>query len=262
MNRILTPPRSGLILPRRDLIVPNRARQRGFIINPYRYAAGGGGDANFSSVELLMHMEGTDASTTFTDVKGHTCTAAGNAQIDTADKKYGTSSALFDGSGDTVTIGGNGDFSFTGAFTIEFWAKPNSGADRCAISKRSTGSNGWAWELRSTGALWLRALIDGTYSDTRFTTSTGVFSFGAWSHFALTRSGGVYTFWVNGSSVGTTTLGGGSIHNDPNAPCRLGTANTAGENYYSGWLDEVRVTNGVARYSSTFTPPAAAFPDF
>lgn len=221
---------------------------------------GGGGDPFFSSVQLLMHMEGADASTTFLDVKGKTCTASGNAQIDTADKKYGTSSALFDGSGDVVTIGTNSDFAFPGDFTIEWWAKANSGSDRSVISKRSTGTVGWAIEMRSTGALWLRARIDSTYSDTRFATATGVFSFGVWTHIALTRNGTLYTFWVDGVSVGTQTFTTGAI-DAASTPVRLGTSAAVGENYYSGWLDEVRITNGVCRYTSTFTPPAAAFPD-
>jgi hypothetical protein len=262
MASIIVPKRS-LILPagsRGGLVLPRR--QRGFmLVNPARFG-NNGGDPYFSSVQLLMHMDGVDGSTTFTDVTGKTCTASGNAQLDTADKKYGLSSGLFDGSGDVVTCGATTDFPFTSDFTIEWWAKANSGADRCVISKRSTGSVGWAIEMRSTGALWLRALVDGTYSDTRFTTSTGVFSFGVWTHIALTRSGPTYTFWVGGSSVGTTTFSTGAIHSDSAAQLRLGSANTIGENYYSGWLDEVRVTNGVCRYAGTFTPPTAAFPDF
>ena len=70
------------------------------LIDAYRFGCGGGGgtDPNFSSVTSLLHFDGVDASTTFTDVKGKTWTASGSAQLDTAQAKWGPSSLLL-GSG-------------------------------------------------------------------------------------------------------------------------------------------------------------------
>lgn len=78
---------------------------------------------------LLLHCNGSDTSTTFTDNgdTGHTVTATGNAQVDTADKKFGTGSALFDGTGDYLTIPDHADWAAdTGTFTIDFWIKFNT----------------------------------------------------------------------------------------------------------------------------------------
>ena len=79
------------------------------------------GDPNFANVELLLHGDGTNGSTTFTDDSNssRTITASGNAQIDTAIKKFGSGSAEFDGTNSKLIVSGNPLGS--GDFTIEFW---------------------------------------------------------------------------------------------------------------------------------------------
>jgi len=88
-------------------------------------SGGIGGNASFT--KLLLHCDAADASTTFTDssAAGHNFTAAGNAQIDTAQFKFGTSSALFDGTGDYINDAtGSSDFAFgTGDFAVDFWVR-------------------------------------------------------------------------------------------------------------------------------------------
>lgn len=82
--------------------------------------------------KLLLHCDGTDGSTTFSDngVTGHTVTANGNAQIDTAQSKFGNASGLFDGTGDYLTIPDHADWNFgTGNFTIDAWIR--FACDRC-----------------------------------------------------------------------------------------------------------------------------------
>ena len=80
-------------------------------------------DPYWANVSLLLHFEGTDASTTFTDSSSHTrtFTVSGEAQIDTAHYVFGTASGLFDGTGDYITddTGADSDFAFPGDFTIE-----------------------------------------------------------------------------------------------------------------------------------------------
>jgi len=82
------------------------------------------GDANFADVSLLLHGDGTSGSTTFTDSSSNAVvvTANGNAQIDTAIKKFGTGSIQFDGTGDYLTTSTNSAFGYgAGDFTIEFF---------------------------------------------------------------------------------------------------------------------------------------------
>ena len=80
-----------------------------------------------SYTKVLLHMNGTDASTTFTDESGKTWTANGNAQIDTASYKFATGSGLFDGGGDYIDTPDNADFNFgSGDFTIDLQMRRNS----------------------------------------------------------------------------------------------------------------------------------------
>lgn len=232
-----------------------------FIMAPYRFATGVN-DPHYASVSHLLHFEGADATTTFTDQKGATWSVAGNAQIDTAQFKYGASSGLFDGSGDYIETAGTLSNTLSSSdFTLEAWIKPVLTGDRCIAAKRASGTAGWALEARSTGAIWLRANINSTYSDTRITTATGLITSNTnWHHVALTRNGTAWTIWVDGNSAGTLTSSGG--FNDAGGQVlRIGRAANLGEDEYSGWIDEFRLTKGVARYTSNFTPPSVAFPD-
>ena len=75
----------------------------------------------------LLHFNGADASTTFIDESGKTWTASGNAQIDTAQSKFGGASGLFDGTGDSITTPDHADFDVgSGDFTVDFWMRQNT----------------------------------------------------------------------------------------------------------------------------------------
>jgi hypothetical protein len=75
---------------------------------------------------LMLHMDGVDTCTHFLDseLTPKAVTAVGNAQIDTAQSKFGNASALFDGAGDYLSVPDSADWAFgTGAFTIDFWTQ-------------------------------------------------------------------------------------------------------------------------------------------
>ena len=81
-------------------------------------------DPYFTNVVALLHMDGADGSTTFTDVKGHAFTAAGSAQIDTAQSKFGGASGLFAGPNDDISTPSSSDFAYgIGDFTWELWVR-------------------------------------------------------------------------------------------------------------------------------------------
>lgn len=224
--------------------------------------AGGGGDPYFANVVALLHFDGTDASTTFTDVTGKTWTANGNAQLDTDQSKFGTASLLLDGTGDYISTPATADFNFASdAFTLEGFMRPVLGADRSLLSNRGgTGTQGWAVEVRATGALWFRARVGGTFSNTFLASATGLVTAGSWYHWAICRSGSSWWFFLDGVSVATATNADTLDYLSP-SPVQIGRSASSDENPYSGHLDEYRITKGVARYTSNFTPPSAPFPD-
>lgn len=221
------------------------------IINPYMFTAAAT-DPNWSSVSLLLHMDGTDGSTTFTDQKGKTVTAVGNAQIDTAQYKFGGASGLFDGTGDRLTVPASADFNFgTGDLTIEWWARFNSVSGIQYFYE--IGLNNTMARLQN-GTTLLVYNAAGANMNTNIST----LSANTWYYMAVVRSGNNWNFYVNGTSVANGTRSGNA--GDSTNTLYIGDYTSAGY-AFNGWLDDFRITKGVARYTANFTPPSAAFPN-
>ena len=103
-----------------------------YVIASKRDSGAGGG----AQTVLLLHCDGTDGATTFTDSSdtSHTVTANGNAQIDTDQSKFGGASGLFDGTGDYLSIPDSADWDFgTGDWTIDFLIRFNAITGRHGI---------------------------------------------------------------------------------------------------------------------------------
>lgn len=204
---------------------------------------------------VLLHMNGTDASTTFTDESGKTWTAGGNAQIDTAQSKFGGASGLFDGTGDYIYTADSADFDFPGDFTIDFWVRLNAtGTLQVLYDGRPTSTNG----LYPTIYLSATAkIMFYTNSADRITGSTTL-STGTWYHVALARSGTSTKLFLGGSQEGSTYSDSNSYINGTARPI-LGELGTGTGNALNGWLDEVRISKGIARWTDSFTPPTAEY---
>jgi hypothetical protein len=220
------------------------------------------GDPHWNQTVLAMHMDGANGSTTFTDLKGKTVTRSGDAQISTAQSKFGGASAYFDGASDYLSIADSDDFSFgTGDFTIECWAYPtNFSATRALISQRSAGDPNNYWGLRITatsGVVQFYVAVSGSVVLNRSTTAA--LTAGAWNHIAAVRSAGVLSIYINGVNSATGT----NYSSFPNvaSPVTIGMTIVTNTEPYLGYLDDLRVTKGVARYPADFTAPTAAFPE-
>jgi hypothetical protein len=198
----------------------------------------------------------------------------GNAQIDTTIKKYGTGSMKFDGTGDYLTIRNNPAFSFgTGDFTIECWvyiaanSSPDGGGNRTAglfsaYAASGVVSRGYTFEIEGNASTTGTGLsFYNNNSGTQISLiATTTISQGTWHHVAVCRSGTTTRLFLNGSSVASGTLSNQNVNSDyPITIGRLGYASYLQE--FNGYIDDLRVTKGVARYTATFTPPTAAFPD-
>lgn len=240
--------------------------------HPYELAAPTlNSDPYFANVSLLLHMDGADASTTFTDSSGAGTTVSvfGNSQLDTSQFKFGTASGLFDGSGDylfvpAATFHPSGSLTdIVDPFTIEGFVRPNSLASAGTIfSNRkliSTIDNGFSLRLNTNGTLRLFALrgVGVTVLDS---TSATTLSTGTWYHVALVFDGaGNWEVYLNGVSIISVTQSN-AVRNDSGTFLTF-AANASPANYLNGWLDDLRITKGVARYTAAFTPPTAPFPN-
>jgi len=221
------------------------------------------GAGNDSFTKILLHMDGADASTTFTDSNAggsaHTFTAAGNAQIDTADSKFGGASGLFDGTGDWISTPDHADYTLgSGDFTIDGWIKPNAtGQLNLAGQCDSAGTfPNMAWIILRNPSNHLNLQVSDGSAITGVTGSASVVT-GSWYHFAAVRSGNSLLLFVNGILDGTTAFSG-TVHDSANN-LRIGAAGEVTTSTWNGWIDEFRLSVGVARWTANFTPPNSPY---
>jgi hypothetical protein len=208
----------------------------------------------------LTAVSGTELLTNFTnagifDNTGfNALETVGNAQIDTTTKKYGTGSMEFDGSGDRLFGASRPDLDLSaGNWTIECWIYLNAlNAYQmvCNLHASSGSASGLVFGVSNGNKIYIgNGVVLGTAGNTSLTTST-------WYHIAAVKSGANVTFYLNGTADVTpfsfTPNAGGFI--------TIG-ANQAGSDQLNGYIDDLRITKGIARYTSNFTPPTAAFPN-
>jgi hypothetical protein len=207
-----------------------------------------------SGTELLLNF--TNAGI-FDNTGKNNLETVGDAQIDTSVKKYGTGSIEFDGTGDYLFLSATSDLVMgTGDFTIEMWvyyAGASYSGTQFLIDQRNTTSQIAIAFLFNDENLEL-------YVDGLERISNAVHAaVQTWQHIALVRSSGTTTIYVDGTASGSTY----SDTNNYVAPqTYIGSRHAlASDTQLNGYIDDLRITKGVARYTANFTPPTAALPD-
>jgi hypothetical protein len=180
----------------------------------------------------------------------------GNAQIDTTTKKFGTGSMEFDGTTDYVVQPTSENYGYgTGNFTIEFWLRLNATTVQTIVSNLTAANSTNPHIYISTTIRYYTANAD------RITGAS--LSTGQWYHIAVCRGSGSTRLFVNGTQSGSTYTD--SNNYGATAPLGIGTYWSAGSPFttstLNGFIDDLRITKGVARYTANFTPPTAAFPN-
>jgi hypothetical protein len=178
----------------------------------------------------------------------------GDAQIDTGTKKYGTGSMEFDGTGDSLVTPSTPELSgFNSSnWTVEAWIYPVE-SKTTAIVNLVTATNANSGLNFGTNSSMQLKCDNGVTAGA----AGGTISLNTWSHVAAVRSGSTITLYINGSSVATT-------NQTPNATsfAYIGRASsTSVPEVFNGFIDDLRITKGVARYTANFTPPTASFQD-
>jgi len=225
------------------------------MINPFWYSstpAPPPGDPNWADVSALLPMQGANNGTTFTDVSNNalTVTALGNAKTTTADFKWGNSCAIFDGSGDYLTIAASSAMNFgTGDWTVEMWVKWTSVSGQQTLIDFQNGltylriDNGNTVYVFDSNGFVVNAA------------SIATLSAGQWYYIALVRSGTTRTLYIDGASVASGTRSGSS--GGSSVTTKVGARNDSAL-AYNGKMQDLRITKGVARDVTTI--PTAAFP--
>lgn len=221
---------------------------------------------NGAFTKALLHLDGADTSTTITDSNAggsaHAWTAVGNAQIDTALFKFGGSSLLLDGTGDWVTTPDSADFTLgLGDFTIDFWARPNIDGTFILMCGQldavgSPNANS-AWYVARRADNKIDFVLCQGGGQTVFTTTTTNIVAGSWYHVELSRLGTQIYMFVNG------VLEGGGAYtgpiNDSAAVLGVGSGGNFVGTPWNGWIDEFRLSVGIARHTTNFIPLTSAY---
>jgi hypothetical protein len=183
----------------------------------------------------------------------------GSAQISTTQSKWGGGSIRFDGTADALRIPDDEKENLrfgTGNFTIEFWAwkSANGSMDYdTVISIGSTGSYNGGFSVELSASRGFCFIYDNAVRiQSNFNPNDST-----WNHYAVVRDGSTFALYKNGSRLTTATL----------TPT-LGITGTAyvgagalTDNSFNGYIDDLRVSKGLARYTgSTYTVPTAPFP--
>jgi hypothetical protein len=209
-------------------------------------------DASYSSVSLLLHGDGPNGSTTITDssLTPKTTTSQSNVSVSNTQSKFGGTSLACN---ELSSIRYSG-FAALGAndWTVELFAYRTSGTNnRSLFDTRNSDGNSEGLLVYLSGGVVTVFWSGGN----RLTGTT--LTLNQWVHIALTKSGSSVRLFQDGVLQTTTTTAFTGTSTDT----RITSVFNAGGWGFDGFIDDLRITKGVARYTANFTPPTEPFPD-
>jgi hypothetical protein len=219
------------------------------------------GDQYYSSCSLLLHFSGSNSSTTFTDNSPSpiTVTSVNGAAISTAQSKFGGSSGLFDGTNDYLTTNTSVNLTLASEnFTIEGWFYFINGTANSygpILGNYSTwGANAIYFGKHLNGSGKMQLFVVNYSNPSPLLTDPTALTNNQWIHFAIVRNGSDWTMYRDGVSVATATYSGVT------STTNFFYIGASGDGvYFNGYMDELRITKGVARYTGNFATQSAEF---
>jgi len=217
--------------------------------------------------KLLLHADGSGASFVDSESVPKTITAVADATQSATQSKFGGKSAYFDGTGDYLSLADSADWDFgSGDFTIDAWV-------RFANMNNSVWEGVFGQNVTSSGydlGFQLYKYSDNTFEFDLYTTastaksvsvSTAAYSANTWYHFAVVRNGNTLSMYINGTSVGTPADVTGITAKNCTGSLFVGSEPDSGGTLHNlnGYMDELRISKGIARWTANFTPPTSAY---
>jgi hypothetical protein len=212
--------------------------------------------ANFSTAPSLL-LNFANAAVVDSTGAGNAITYSG-ATITSA-SKYGSGAMTYNGTSDWIAVNSGNNASLTPGtkdFTVEYWMNTRTGNDtyRRIVSSNITGFTSGSFVMRHQPGSFLFTPGGGVSGTASYSPD---FTLNTWTHIAYSRQGATGRGFINGRQVVTC----GDISDYTEAIQYVGAQYTSGNEFFSGSLDDVRITMGVARYTTDFTPPARAYPE-
>ena len=225
-------------------------------IRQFKLTGGTLGDLEFRRVKLLLPLNGSNGATSASDSSNdnRTITFSGsNANISTAQSKFGGSSLYIGGDGSKIEIGADG-LNATGDFTFECWIYDTSvdNYPQLAINSSNNGLFLYLGNGATSGSNKVLRHWNGG-SVTNFSTELPQ---NQWYHFALVRSGSTIKLYIDGTADSTTRSDSGTYLMGQTSTLTIGADGSG--NDFRGYINDLRITNGLARYTTNFTPPTSA----
>jgi len=238
-----------------------------FLLNKIKATGTTTGDVYFPQTKLLLPFDGANGAQVTSDLSNRSATVTfnGNASLSTAQSKFGGSSLYLDANGDSVSISDTywNTAINSGDFTIEFWVRFTGNVNSLPVYNAtwSGASNGWCVQRYGTAAssgqiiFFFRDSGGWQYINYSQGTRTTI-SEDTWYHVAVTRNSNTWKLFLNGTAEDTITNSNSIV---------TGTAGKLMIDYdasytLTGYLEDMRITPGIARYTSNFTAPTIALP--
>lgn len=228
-------------------------------------------DVFFGATKLLLHLDGKNSNNKFDDssyyyesFRNGEIDLNGNADSDSSEKKFGSGSAKFDGTGDSLTIvvGGfsshkNEDFYFFEEedFTIDFWVRINAnpGSPISLVAQKKNANQFWSVDLDNSRRIKFWAQNGSILFNIL---SSNIPSLNDWHHIAAVRKDNELRLFIDGIQSGIANYSS-SMPNFINANVKIGSTGNPTDPSLNGYMDEVRISKGIARFwDNNFTPPS------
>ena len=223
------------------------------------------GDVYFPQTKLLLPFDGVNGVQVTSDLSNRSATVDfnGGASLSTAQSKFGGSSLYLDGTGDSVSISDTywNSAINSGDFTIELWVRFTVDEISYLVVNRPGGNTGWGLQRYATANLqgqiifWFRDSSGWQYINYSQGTRTTI-SEDTWYHVAVTRNSNTWKLFLNGT-VEDTITNSNSIVASTDGKLMMGEYTSYD---LTGYLEDIRITPGIARYTSNFTAPTIALP--
>ena len=212
---------------------------------------------------LAMHMNGADNGTTFTDEKGKVITRIGTPVTKTGVFKYGTASAYFNGTTDCLSVPNSTAFDFGALdFTIEMFVYVTSlAANGALVAKRWSADTYTPFIVYVSTSGYLNTYTSTTGTSWLTGVGTTAIPTSAWRHVAIVRSGTTIKTYLEGALESTIDVGTAPLMVNTR-PVYIGGETSNGSTVvtpFAGYIDDLRIARGYARYTAAFTPPTAEF---
>ena len=223
-------------------------------------------DPYYANVSLLLNFNGSNNGTTFTDSSSSNLvitSASGSVVTSTVEKKFGTAAGYFTGPYNYLTVASSSGFTFgTGNFTIEAWVYKTANEDfpQGIIMWRP---NSWYFAFNNNYGVMAQVHVAEGYGLTAHGKPAGfTFELNRWYHAAIVRNGNSLKSYIDGQEAGSTSMNtyGSNTNVVDTGTLAIGSYGSGASQYgFQGYIDGIRITKGVARYTSNFTPPTTEF---